>query len=154
MALADVGFSSPDARAHRERVADLACDLARERGFSDRSMDWFRRGAQVYDPKSLLADLWLPSEVRPMVRHRYERWDGTGYPDRLCENEIPLAARILSVADRFDELTRPGPDGDAYPVDVAVRVMANESGRSFDPELVRLLLTRVIPRRQRKQQAD
>jgi HD-GYP domain-containing protein (c-di-GMP phosphodiesterase class II) len=150
MALADVGSSSPDTHAHRERVADLACDLARERGFNDRSMGWFRAGAHVHDAKSLLGALWLPWEVKPMVRHRHERWDGTGHPDRLCENEIPLSARILSIADAFDTLTTAGPDGEAYPDDVAVRIMADQAGKTFDPHLLRLFVTRTIVRLRRQ----
>src|SRR4051812_48718163 len=105
MLLTDVGSAGCDAhaQAHAERVADLACDLARERGFNDRSMAWFRLGAQLHGEATRLKK--LPWEVRPMIRHHQERWDGTGYPDRLVADEIPLTARILAIADGFDELT-------------------------------------------------
>ena len=106
MLLTDPGSAVPDAHAqtHAERVADLACDLARERGFNDRSMAWFCLGARLHGEGTRLNK--LPWEIRPMIRHHHERWDGTGYPDRLVGDEIPLTARILAIANGFDELTR------------------------------------------------
>ena len=47
----------------------------------------------------LLAPVDLLDDVRPIVRHHHERWDGAGYPDRLGEEAIPVGARILAVAD-------------------------------------------------------
>lgn len=55
--------------------------------------------------EALLAEIDFPWDIRPMIRSHHERWDGTGYPDRLRGEEIPLAARILSYADVYDALT-------------------------------------------------
>ena len=65
-------------------------------------------GAQI------LASIEFPYPVAPVVRHHHENWDGTGYPDGLKGEEIPLGARILSVVDCFDALTsdRPVPRAD------------------------------------------
>ena len=55
--------------------------------------------------EQLLADVQFPWDVAPMVRSHHERWDGGGYPDGLVAENIPLAARILCVADVYDALT-------------------------------------------------
>ena len=64
----------------------------------------------------LLRDVEFPWDVLPMVRGHHERWDGHGYPDQLAGESIPLAARILCVADVFDALTTDRPYRKAYAV--------------------------------------
>lgn len=84
---------------------------------------------------SLARQLDFPAEVRPMVRNHHEHWAGTGYPDRLIGEEIPLSARIVSIADVYDALTSPRSFRGAYPPDEALRVMRRDSERMFDPQL-------------------
>ena len=80
----------------------------------------------------ILRDVDFLGEGKLVVRHHHERWDGTGYPDRLAGDEIPLAARVFAVADALDALTtdRPyrrgtrfsaRPRGDPRPLRLAVR---------------------------------
>jgi HD-GYP domain-containing protein (c-di-GMP phosphodiesterase class II) len=71
-----------------------------------------------------------------MVRSHHERWDGQGYPDRLAENDIPMAARILSVADVFDALTTARSYRNPFSVTEARRILDHQAGRALDPELV------------------
>jgi putative two-component system response regulator len=66
----------------------------------------------------------------------HEHWDGGGYPHRLCGEEIPLAGRIVAVADVFDALTHERPYKQAWPVEVAVSEVLGQRGRQFDPGLV------------------
>ncbi|HLI59755.1 MAG TPA: HD domain-containing phosphohydrolase [Solirubrobacteraceae bacterium] len=66
----------------------------------------------------------------------HERWDGSGYPNGLRKHEIPLAGRIVAVADVFDALTHERPYKRAWPVGDAVREVLAERGRGFDPEIV------------------
>lgn len=68
----------------------------------------------------------------------HEKWDGTGYPKGLKGEEIPLEGRIAAVADVFDALTSERPYKAAWSVEDAVRLLEEESGKHFDPELVRL----------------
>ena len=66
----------------------------------------------------------------------HERWDGAGYPGGLKEDEIPLEGRICALADVFDALGSKRPYKDPYPLDVCFRIVAEERGRQFDPEVV------------------
>lgn len=85
----------------------------------------------------------IPSlqETLPGIRHHHERWDGRGYPDGLVGEGIPLDARIVTIADAFDALTTDRPYRPARSIDEALEVIALESGRQFDPRLVRAFLT-------------
>ena len=74
-----------------------------------------------------------------IVRHHHERWDGGGYPDALRGDEIPIGARIVSLADAFDAITHDRPYREGRPVDEAMLELARSSGRQFDPQLVQLL---------------
>lgn len=98
------------------------------------------------DGATMLAALPLPWDVRPMVLHHHERWDGTGYPDGLAGTDIPFTARLLSIADVFDALTVERPYRPAYTEDEAISLLRAERGRMFDPELVDLFLHRTLPR--------
>ena len=66
----------------------------------------------------------------------HERWDGGGYPNGLAGEEIPLAGRIVAVADVFDALTHERPYKEAWPVGQAVEEIVGQAGRQFDPRLV------------------
>ena len=68
-----------------------------------------------------------------VVRSHHERWDGSGYPDRLAGEEIPLAARVFAVADVLDALTTERPYRHASALPDARRMIVAESGTHFDP---------------------
>ncbi len=79
------------------------------------------------------------ASVLPIIRSHHERWDGSGYPDGLAGEEIPLVARILQVADIFDALTSERPYKLALTPEDAFAVMEEEVRRGWrDPELVPL----------------
>jgi putative nucleotidyltransferase with HDIG domain len=74
--------------------------------------------------------------IIPIVRNHHERWDGTGYPDRLGGEDIPPLARIVAVCDAFDAMTSDRPyhlNRKGKPVEVAFAEVAKQSGRQFDP---------------------
>jgi HD-GYP domain-containing protein (c-di-GMP phosphodiesterase class II) len=71
-----------------------------------------------------------------LIRHHHERLDGRGYPDGLQGLEIPLAVRILSIADAFDAMTTKRPFRDRLDTDAAAEELRAEAGRQFDPRLV------------------
>jgi putative two-component system response regulator len=75
--------------------------------------------------------------VLPIIRNHHERWDGSGYPDGLKGEDIPLLARILQLADIFDALTSQRSYKEAFPVDDAIRQLRHEAEIGWrDPELV------------------
>ena len=69
-----------------------------------------------------------------------ERWDGKGYPRGLSGTGIPLVARIVTVADYWDAITSDRPYRQAMPLDNAMRIMNEERGKAFDPELLDLFM--------------
>src|SRR5205814_188056 len=71
-----------------------------------------------------------------VIRSHHERWDGSGYPDMLAGQEIPLPGRIFAVADTLDAMTSDRPYRDALPWQAAVAEIRNEAGRQFDPAVV------------------
>ncbi len=74
------------------------------------------------------------------IRHHHERWDGTGYPDRLSGTDIPLSGRIVAVADVWDALTSDRAYRPAWPLDRAVSHLAGAGGTLFDPACVEAFL--------------
>ena len=91
------------------------------------------RGEEICRPMKTLAP------VLPIIRSHHERWDGTGYPDRLSGEHIPLLARILQVADIYDALTTARPYKPAFTHQHAIEIMLEEARRGWrDPELVPL----------------
>ncbi len=75
-----------------------------------------------------------------VARYHHERWDGTGYPDGLKGEEIPLCARIMAVADVFDALVSHRCYKEPMSIDDAYRIITDESGTHFDPEVVRVFV--------------
>ncbi|CAN5519982.1 hypothetical protein BH11PLA2_BH11PLA2_20210 [soil metagenome] len=76
--------------------------------------------------------------IIPIVRNHHERWDGTGYPDRLTGEETPLLARIVAVCDCFDAMTSDRPYHEnkrAKPPEVAFEEVKRQAGRQFDPKV-------------------
>jgi diguanylate cyclase (GGDEF)-like protein/putative nucleotidyltransferase with HDIG domain len=87
----------------------------------------------------ILNRVQFPYPVVPIVRSHHERWNGSGYPDGLRGEQIPIGARILSVVDCFDALTSERPYRRAILPDEAIRHLKNESGTSYDPRIVELI---------------
>jgi len=87
----------------------------------------------------ILATARFPFPVAEIVSAHHERWDGTGYPNGLKGEEIPLAARILAVIDCFDALTSPRSYRRALTPDGAIEAIINEASHSYDPRVVTVL---------------
>jgi diguanylate cyclase (GGDEF)-like protein len=76
------------------------------------------------------------STIAPWIRHSHENFDGSGYPDGLRGDEIPLASRILLVADAFDAMTSDRPYREALSVDAAMEQLSRNAGKQFDPACI------------------
>jgi putative nucleotidyltransferase with HDIG domain len=93
----------------------------------------------------ILKRVQFPYPVVPIVRSHHEAWDGSGYPDGLKGDEIPIGARILTVVDCFDALASERPYRKAMPLDEAIAVVKGKAGSQFDPQIT-LLLEEHYPR--------
>jgi len=90
----------------------------------------------------ILEQVNFPYSVAPIVKAHHERWDGNGYPFGLAGEEIPLGARILSAVDCLDALASDRQYRRALPLDQAMAVVLDESGKSYDPRVVQILARR------------
>ncbi|MCG2712374.1 MAG: response regulator [Candidatus Omnitrophica bacterium] len=96
-------------------------------------------GKKILDPVNCLAD------NIPLIYHHHERIDGQGYPDGLTGDNIPLGARILSVADAYQAMTSDRPYRKSLPALIAIEELKRFKGRQFDPDIVDAFL-RVLRR--------
>ena len=78
--------------------------------------------------------------ARRIALTHHEKWDGSGYPNGLKGEEIPLEGRIVAIADVFDALTSARPYKKPWSVEDALGLLQRESGRHFDPQLVELFI--------------
>ncbi|MBI1739786.1 MAG: diguanylate cyclase [Candidatus Koribacter versatilis] len=92
----------------------------------------------------ILERVAFPCPVAPMVRSHHEKWDGTGYPDGLKREEIPIGARVLAAVDCLDALASHRQYRNALPLDAAMEKVAGMSGTSFDPRVVSILKRRYL----------
>jgi len=86
----------------------------------------------------------FPYPVVPIVRSHHEKWDGSGYPDGLKQEAIPIGARILSAVDCFDALASERPYRRAMSPEQAMGNLSAEKGRSFDPRVVEVMERRYL----------
>lgn len=154
----------PQGRGHSRRVADIAVAIARNMRLPDQTVEAIELGALVHDVGLIGLDevairspgieemarlrdhTWIGAEmvkelpqrdVAAIVLHHHERFDGTGYPQGLKGEDIPLGARIVALAEVFDSLVSGG-FHDSGPVapDEALKRISDEAARTFDPRVV------------------
>jgi diguanylate cyclase (GGDEF)-like protein/putative nucleotidyltransferase with HDIG domain len=95
-------------------------------------------GAEILDR------VQFPYPVVPIVRSHHEKWDGSGYPEGLKCEAIPIGARILSAVDCFDALASERPYRQAITPREAMNVLSSEKGRSFDPSVIEIMERRYL----------
>ena len=162
--------SDPYTHGHSRRVARLAANMAKQMGLSGGEIVKIRAAGAMHDvgkvetPTAVLhkagrlsdeefdivkrhpvdgADMVATlddDELTAIVRHHHERLDGTGYPDGLAGDEIPLGARILAVADTFDAITSTRPYRQANPHKKALDILRTEAGTQLDPNAVKAFI--------------
>jgi diguanylate cyclase (GGDEF)-like protein/putative nucleotidyltransferase with HDIG domain len=89
---------------------------------------------------AILETINFPYPVVPAVRSHHEAWDGSGYPDQLEGEDIPLLGRILALVDAYDTMRSKYTYGATYSKDEARRAMQSNAGKKFDPKLVDVFL--------------
>jgi putative nucleotidyltransferase with HDIG domain len=102
-------------------------------------LEWAAMRRHAALGERLLAHILDQADVLAIVRSHHERWDGTGYPDGKHGEDIPLAARIVAVADAFQAMIEARPYRAPRTRRAAVEEIASQSGRQFDPVCVEAL---------------
>ena len=159
----------PEFADHAQRVAALASTLASLDGWSAADIQALHQAALLHDigkvavPDSILAKAGpltdtertqlqthaaigaemlsaaLTTEQVAWIRHHHERWDGTGYPDRLARNAIPPGAQLLAIADAYDAITHQRPYRDAMAPELAILEIHAHASNQFSAQTVALL---------------
>jgi HD-GYP domain-containing protein (c-di-GMP phosphodiesterase class II) len=122
-------------------VESILCKQSR---LTDEEMTIMREHPAIGD--TIIKPISFLQAMRSCVRSHHERWDGTGYPDKLAGEDIPLLARIVACADTFDACTSTRPYQKAMPLEKAMEILENLSGKQLDPAVVSAL-RRVLEKR-------
>ncbi|GAW92394.1 HD-GYP domain-containing protein [Calderihabitans maritimus] len=93
-----------------------------------------------YVGANIISSIQPLKEVLPLIYHHHECFDGSGYPEGKAGEEIPLGARIIAVADAYDAMTSDRPYRRAFPKEKAIEELKKNSGKQFDPEIVKAFL--------------
>jgi len=126
------------AAAHLRDIGNMAVPavvLGHKGGLPSLDLQFIRLHTLVGE--RLLAANFGMDEVATLVRSSHERWDGTGYPDGLQAEAIPLGSRIVFVCSAFEDMTSTRPHREALDVDAALQELDRGAGSQFDPEVVR-----------------
>lgn len=97
-----------------------------------------KRHAEIGE--KIISPLEALKNLKPLIRHHQEFYDGSGYPDGVIGEEIPLACRILSVVDTFDAMTTDRPYRLALPEETAIAELRRCTGTQFDPKIVEVFI--------------
>jgi HD-GYP domain-containing protein (c-di-GMP phosphodiesterase class II) len=137
----------PEEEVHHIRIAALICDIgmvaiADSLVLSNRKLteeEWEKLRAHPLISVNILGEISLFKRQLALIKHHHERWDGSGYPDGLSGNNIPLGSRIIAVADTYVHLQIERPFRHAYTAEEALNLIRDQSGKTFDPEVVSAL---------------
>jgi HD-GYP domain-containing protein (c-di-GMP phosphodiesterase class II) len=108
-------------------------------------VEWERLRLHPYHAERILARVPVLAPVVPLIAGHHEHWDGQGYYRGLSGSRIPLGARIIAVADRFDELTRDTPDEPEVDQEAALQRMRDEVGHALCPDAFQALAEELRP---------
>ncbi|WP_017324932.1 HD-GYP domain-containing protein [Synechococcus sp. PCC 7336] len=111
--------------------------------------EWAAMQSHVEIGERICSPLRTMKDVLPIIRHHHERWDGTGYPDNLVGEKIPLLARVFQMVDIYDALVSQRPYKKAFSVEKAIAILQEEAERGWrDPQLVQQFRQFLIDRGQ------
>lgn len=148
---------------HARRVAQLANRIGRELGLGETERQRLHFASLLHDVGMLrldptqfedrriarqhpvlghrmLAPIQLWADIAPLVLHHHEWFDGSGYPEQLAGETIPLESRVIALAEAFDSMTSAASYKPSIDRDEAVRRITEASGAQFDPDVVRVFL--------------
>jgi putative nucleotidyltransferase with HDIG domain len=106
--------------------------------------EWALMQQHPIDGERLVSTMSRLKELTPAIRHHHEQWDGTGYPDGIAGDDIPLSARIIALADTIDAMTSVRPYRGALSEDQVRAELVRCRGRQFDPKLTDQILSHTL----------
>jgi HD-GYP domain-containing protein (c-di-GMP phosphodiesterase class II) len=80
--------------------------------------------------------------IMPAVRNHHERWDGSGYPDKMVGEHIPIVARIVAIADAYDAMATDRPYKQALPIEECEAILTKTAGKMYDPDLIKVFVNK------------
>lgn len=116
--------------------------LAKEDNLSGEEYEIIRRHPVI--GSDIVRSLPLPENVKMIIKHHHERYDGSGYPDGLSGEEIPLLVRIFSILDVYEALVGFRPYRTPLDIKSAANLLREGSGTQFDPELVEIFINSIV----------
>jgi putative two-component system response regulator len=102
--------------------------------------DWVSIRNHPVVSERILSEFIKDTAITKAIRHHHERFDGTGYPDGLAGEDIPLHARIIAIADTYDALTSKRPYRDSFAHEHAITILESVRGTQFDPDILDIFL--------------
>ncbi len=104
--------------------------------------EWLHMREHPVKGYDIASKIEMLKPIMSAVRNHHERWDGTGYPDKMKAEQIPIAARIVAIADAFDAMSTDRPYKAALPLAECEAVLRKTAGKMYDPDLVEVFVTR------------
>ena len=126
-------------------MASRTVDVLNKRGQLS-AHEWDLVKKHVLESEQVVTDLDPPWDMRPMVRHHHEHWDGGGYPRGIAGEAISIGGRILAAADAFDALTSKRAYREPMTPEATIDLLGNLVGRLLDPA-IHAALRSVVERR-------
>jgi len=124
--------------------------LLKEGALTAEEIEIIRRHVVVGE--EILSHMDSMKQIARAIRHHHERWDGKGYPDGLAGQAIPLASRVVGVADAIDAMLTDRPYRKALPLAAVIKALKDGSGKQFDPAVVDLAVEH-LTRREKENEA-
>lgn len=112
--------------------------------------EWEVFRAHPINSVKILSPFHCFRDISPIIKHHHERFDGTGYPDGLTGEQIPLMSRLIAVADAFVAMTSERPYRGALMMSDALETIAEKKGKQFDPKIASLFITAVLENLKRR----
>jgi putative nucleotidyltransferase with HDIG domain len=104
--------------------------------------EWLHMREHPVKGYEIASKIEMLQPIMPAVRNHHERWDGSGYPDKMKGSRIPLVARIVAIADAFDAMSTERPYKAAIPIDECERLLRAQAGKMYDPDLIDVFVTK------------
>jgi putative two-component system response regulator len=129
-------------------IGKIAIDdaiLGKPTGLTDEEYRHVKRHPE--EGARIVAPMRFATDVGPIIMHHHERWDGKGYPNGLCAEEIPIGARIVAIVDAYDAMMTDRPYRNSLGLEETLRRLREGRGHEWDPDLLDLFIVMLADHR-------